>query len=335
MKILHIPGKHGLDKGFLSDLMVKELEAVGELTILPYVDSEEERAKQIRACDILITCWDSAPVPESIATDMGTLKYICNMSGEMKRWIPLSIIEAGVPVTNYGDASAMIVAEGAMALLLSVLKDIRPLGKHAEAGLWATRTHLAMGSLNGLRIGIYGLGEIGRKFIQLIEPFEPELIGFDPYVSDEHWLPSVTRADNLDDLFHGIEALVIHAGLSPETKHSINAKRLAKLPDNGIVINTARGGIIDQNALFAELHTGRLRAGLDVLDGNDSLPMNDPARHYPNLILSCHQIAKIYWPDRGPGLSNSQKISLDNIRRFMSGEPLKFIMDKIRYERST
>jgi len=333
--MLHIAGKNGLDKGFFSDLMISELEQLGDLSILPYIECENERADRIRECDILITCWESAPVPKCIAAERGSLKYICNMNGEMKRWIPLCVVEAGIPVTYHGDAPAKVVAEGAMALLLSVLKDIRPLGKHAEAGLWATRDHLAMGTLNGLKVGIYGMGEIARKFVGMIEPFEPELTGYDPFVENADWLENVRRMDDLDGLVDGIEALVIHAGLTPETRHSINAVRLAKLPDNGIIINTARGGIIDQGALFAELHAGRLRAGLDVLDGDDRLPMNDPARFYPNLILSCHQIAKIGWPVRGVRLSNAQKITLENIGRFINGEPLKFIMDKVRYLRST
>ena len=108
------------------------------------------------------------------------------------------------------------------------------------------------------------------------------------------------------------------------------------LPDNGVIINTSRGEIIDQEALFDELRSGRLRAGLDVLDNNDSLPHDHEARHWPNLILSCHDIANSQWPVKDSSeLSGHEQIALANLKRFLNGEPLEFIVDEHRYQLST
>jgi phosphoglycerate dehydrogenase-like enzyme len=223
-----------------------------------------------------------------------------------------------------------------MALLMSVMKNIRPLGKLIESGYWGAGG-LPFTSLNKLRVGIYGMGAIGRKFVEYIMPYKPALSGFDPYVGDDNWPASVQRVAKLEALFEGIDCLVIHAGLSDETRRTVTAELLSKLPDGGIVINTARGGIIDQSALMEALRAGRLRAGLDVLDSpeaGDMLLLNDPARTYPNLVLTCHHVGSGTWP-QAEKLELYHEIALDNIRRFIAGEPLMFVMDLDRFYRST
>lgn len=338
MKMLHIAHDFEYNARMLSPIMLDELQKLGELTVLTRGArmSEAEKAELIRGCDILLTGWGATPTPDMIAADRGRLKYILNITGEMRRYVKPCHIEAGIPVTNWGDAQAPCVAEGAMALLLAVIKNVRAIGKQVESGAWGAGA-LPQTSLRGLRVGIYGMGVIARKFLAYIAPYESVLSGFDPYVDEADWPTSVRRVDSLDDLFDEIDCLVVHAGLSPETRHTVTKERLKKLPNDGIVINTARGGIIDQAALMAELYTGRLRAGLDVLDSEeagDMLLLNDPARHYPNLTLTCHAVGGDRWP-RYERLELFHEITLDNIRRFMAGEQLRFPMDMARYERST
>ena len=338
MKMLHIAHDYEFSGRVFSPIMLDELQKLGELTMLTRGDhmSEEERAEHIRRFDILLTAWGSSPTPDSIAEDPGSLKYILNITGTMRGWIHPCHIASGIPVTNWGDAQAPCVAEGAMALLLAVIKNVRGIGKLVEGGAWGPGA-LPQTSLAGLRVGIYGLGEIGRKFVEYIVPYNPVLTGFDPYVDERFWPAAVRRVESLDALFESIDCLVIHAGMSPETRHTVTARLLKKLPDDGIVVNTARGGIIDQAALMDELYTGRLRAGLDVLDSpesGDMLLLNDPARHFPNLTLSCHAIGGDHWPRR-ERLELYHQIALDNIRRFLAGKPLRFLMDEDRYERST
>jgi len=338
MKLLHIAHGYEYNGRMLSPYMLKELNQFGELTLLARGDrmTDDEKLRHIRGCDVLLTGWGSASVPDRITEDRGRLGYILNITGEMRRWISPLIIASGIPVTNWGDAQAASVAEGAMALLLTVLKNVRVIGKRVEAGVWGGND-LPQGSLTGLRVGVYGMGVIAQAFIRYILPYEPVLTGYDPYVSCQDWPASVSRADSLESLFESIDCLVVHAGLSPETRHSVTAELLQKLPDNGVVINTARGGIIDQAALMAELYTGRLRAGLDVLDSpeaGDTLLINDPARLYPNLVLTCHIAGDDRWA-RGEAPELFHQIALDNLKRFTENRPLRFIMDEARYARST
>lgn len=310
------------------------LHALGDYTYIRdgnYM-TESERAEMIRGCDILLVHWDALPVPAQIASDPGRLKYICGITGTMRQFVSLAIIDSGITVSNWGDAAAQQVAEGAVTLLLAVMKDLHAQVDSVAANGWALDTGYVGGSLEDLRVGIYGLGVIGEKFVRMINGMDPVIRIYDPYL---HTLPeNCLRVESLRELFENSDAVVIHAGLSEETRKSVNAELLAILPDNGIIINTARGDIIDQDALFAELESGRLRAGLDVLASPDNLPKNAAARHWKNCIFTSHSIWKNTWTSAN-AFSKMEGICLENIKRFINGEPVKNIMTRERYKKST
>ncbi|MEO8376885.1 MAG: NAD(P)-dependent oxidoreductase [Candidatus Sumerlaeota bacterium] len=295
---------------------------------------EAEKAEQLRSHEVLLTGWGATRCPDEIARDRGNLSYICNITGELARFLPVEFIDAGIQVSNWGDYPANGVAEGAMALLLAVIKDMHAQINHVERNGWKMDMHFHGGTLRGIEVGIYGLGVIGQRFIELIRPFGAMLRVFDPYLKD---LPEgCARANSLKDLFATAKVIVIHTALTAETRNSVNAELLALLPRHGVVINTARGCIIDQPALFRELESGRLRAGLDVLEP-DALPDDHPARRWTNLILTAHRVDH-GWPDFNEPptkLNEMQEICIDNLRRYARGEKIRFAYDRERYLRST
>jgi len=313
---------------------VDSLQEFGELTVVLNGGKldDETKADLIRKHDVLLTIWGSSRVPESIAHEPGRLAYICNISGGLARWIPLSIIEAGIPVTNWGDAIAPDMAEAALSLLLAALKELLPQQLHVREGGWH-RQDRRIGMLHGLRVGIYGMGAIGQKFAEYLRPFECRIRYYDPYLPTEAAPAGCTPIDSLHRLAATSDALVIHAGLTEETRGSVNASVLAQLPDYGIVVNTARGDIVDQEALFNELRTGRLRAALDVLAGSDMLAPDDSARRWPNVLFTAHDLCFATW--NKPKLERYEEVCLDNLHRFREGKPLLYRFDRDRYLRST
>ena len=335
MKLLHIAREAAEPTAFAS-VFTDALGGFGGLEIVENGGElpEDERAALIRNCDVLLTGWNSSPVPAAIARDAGRLRYICNVTGTLCALVPLAVIDAGIPVTNWGDAPAQEIAEGAMALLLAALKDLHRQVMAVRRGGWRLDGPSTGGTLAGRNVGIYGCGVIGRRFVDLIRPFRPVLRVYDPHVAD---VPEGCEAvGSLADLFGRSQIIVIHAGLCDETRGTVTADLLAMLPDHGVIVNTARGGIVDQEALFAELETGRLRAGLDVLEP-DVLPQGHPARLWENCIFSAHSIAS-GWPTDGSPLRNMlpmHLVCIENLRRFERGEPLRFVMDRERYLRST
>lgn len=335
MRMRHIAAGEPVPR-LWSPLFMEALRELGELDIVrDGAKLEDARRLALMAePDVLLTGWGASPVPIALAQAPGNVKYVCHVTGSVRGTIPLEVIEAGIPVSNWGTAPAHMVSEGAMALLLASLKDIHARVMSTRRGEWGLDMHTHGGTLRGLKVGIYGCGAIGRTFVEMLRPFGAVITVHDPYIDD---VPEgCLRANSLEDLFEDIEALVIHAGLSDETKGAISAELLARLPRHGVVVNTARGGIIDQDALFAELESGRLRAGLDVLEP-DRLPDDHPARQWENVIFTSHQVER-EWPDDNlppKKLLPMHEVCLENLRRFRAGEPILYAMDRERYLRST
>lgn len=316
--------------------LLREIRAKYDLdeVVLPKEYTAKEYADLIRRYDVLLTMWASAPVPDELAQNPGNLKYICNITGSMRGWISSQIIESPhLVVTNWGDAPAFGIAEGAFALLMSMMKNIPLHIRSVQSNNAHAPDDGRQTTLYNRRVGIYGLGVIGRKFVEFLKPFQPVIYAYDPYISD---IPEgVTMVDSLDALFEISQIVVVHAGLSEETKGSVTKELLAKLPDGAIIINTARGLIIDWEALRQELLSGRLRGGLDMTGPWDLPEVGDPVRQLDNAVFTGHHSGFGDWQRDPDELDITARNCLDNLERFSKGEPLKFIMTPERYMRSS
>lgn len=296
--------------------------------------SESEFAELIRGYDVLLTMWQNPHVPNELATNPGNLRYICNITGEMTKWIDMDIIESPhLKVTNWGNAPAFGIAEGAFSLLMSVMKDIPLHIKNTKEKGMLPPADERQTTLYKRKIGIYGLGAIGMKFLEFLRPFEPNVYVFDPYLKN---IPEdVTMVDTLEELFSVSQIVVIHAGLTDATRGSVKAEHLAMLPDGGILINTARGQIVDFDALKKELFSGRLRAGLDVVTEDNMPAEDDPVRNLDNVIFTAHHIGAYPWGKIPEDLDFAEEICLRNLKHFENGEELEFVMTPDRYKLST
>jgi phosphoglycerate dehydrogenase-like enzyme len=190
------------------------------------------------------------------------------------------------------------VAEGAIAMLLALCKRVRERDAAVKSGGWrdpALEGHY-LGAREdgyaGLVVGIVGLGRAGRRVAELLQPWHVRLLACDPYVSDEEFaLRNVERVD-LRNLLQSADAVSLHCNLTPETRDMIDAQRLAWMKPGSILINTARGRIVDLDALLEGLEQGRpAQAALDVFPEE---PVPDAARLRAlgdRLLLSPHMVA--------------------------------------------
>ncbi|WPJ96086.1 NAD(P)-dependent oxidoreductase [Coraliomargarita algicola] len=342
--ILHIAQKQ-LSPAIWTNAFKEALADLGTITVIENGSelSECEVASHIRQHQVLLTGWDSLPVPDTILGDSGALEYICHITGSVKQTLSEKFFNASIPITNWGNSMSFEVAEGALTLLLACLKNLRGQIEEKRSGIWSDNFNgpaLLGGSLRNLRIGLYGFGTIGQRFAQMLQPFGAKLTVYDPYVTQ--FPDYITPVESLERLFSPADAISIHAGVTPDTINSVTADLLSKLPTHSIIINTARGEIIDQEALFEELKIGRLRAGLDVLNDpekGDHLPADHPARQWPNLILSAHAISINHWPfpmcSPDCPLQVFHETALSNLRRFMQGRSLKHKITKEIFHRMT
>lgn len=333
MKIIHL-FKNEIT---FTDGYIKELELLGDITLYQNCRnwSEGRVIEEIKTCHILITSHDSIPVPSGIVNDPGNLLYINHLHGTIKALIPPPLVASNIVISNWGPGPAYRIARAAMTLLLAVVSDLPTRMDHVKRGGWkSTLPNMPLGHLDNSKIGIYGFGAIGKSFYKMLEPYESEVYIFDPYIQNTP--PKTIRVHSLKELCEVSDILIIHAALSEDTRESINQEMLSLLPDNGIVINTARGEIIDQKALFDELESGRLRAGLDVLSGSDdtNFPIGHKLRDRNNCILTCHYLAH-QGTFKQPSISRLERVSLDNIEGFINKRKVKYTFDIERYNIST
>lgn len=192
--------------------------------------------------------------------------------------------ERGIAVTAAVGANAAAVAEQALALLLACAKSVVQLNQRMHDGHWDKATHKSL-ELGGRTIGLVGLGAIGLRFAKMADAMGMRVIGFDPFAKT---LPAYVTAVDLETIWREADAISLHCPLTPENKGLLSAQTLARCKPGVIVVNTARGGLIDEPALLAAVQSGQVRmAGLDSFAVE---PMTVPHIFHgqPGFILSPH-----------------------------------------------
>jgi D-3-phosphoglycerate dehydrogenase len=219
----------------------------------------------------------------------------------------------GVTVTNTPGVSATSIAEHALALMLAVARRVPRLDAQTRAGEWARGQ---MTQLHGKTLGIIGLGAIGRKFARLGEGIGMRVIAW-----TMHPDPSLgfTLVD-LDDLLRTSDVVSLHLRLSEQTRGFLDARRLALMKPSAILINTARGAIVDEAAMLDSLRSNRLAgAGLDVFEV-EPLPHRHPVLELPNVVLTPHAAGITV-----EALEAGLQMALDNVRNFLAGQPTNVV----------
>jgi D-3-phosphoglycerate dehydrogenase len=194
--------------------------------------------------------------------------------------------QRGLLVTRAPGSNTRAVAEHTLALILALTKELKPLGAVIASGGWRA-AEAKVRDVAGLRLGLVGFGAIGQAVAQLALPFGMRVAAFDP-ATPESAFATVARAASLGALATGSDILSLHCPLLPETRHLIDAAVLAALPAGALVINTARGGLVDETALAAAIDSGHLGgAGLDVFE-DEPPPPDHALRRHPRVFVTPH-----------------------------------------------
>jgi D-3-phosphoglycerate dehydrogenase len=192
--------------------------------------------------------------------------------------------QRGIAVKAAAGANAAAVAEHAIALLLACAKSVVRMNARTHAGHWDKATHKSV-ELHGRTLGLVGLGAIGRRVAAVAHAMGMKVIGFDPFAAD---LPGYITPADLDTIWRESDAISLHCPLTDENRNLINAATLAKMKRGVMLINTARGGLIDEAALLAAVKSGQVfSAGLDSF-AVEPIPADHPFFGEPNITLSPH-----------------------------------------------
>lgn len=193
----------------------------------------------------------------------------------------------GIAVLNAPAANTFSTAELAFALLLAVARRVPEADRSVRAGEW-NRKGLRGTQLCGKTLAVLGAGRIGAEVIRRGRAFGMRVLAHDPYVTAERANDLGVELVGLDELLAAAEVLTIHIPLTEESRGLIGADAIARMPAGAVLVNAARGGLVDERALAAALESGHLGgAGLDVY-ADEPLPADSPLRSAPNLVLTPH-----------------------------------------------
>lgn len=173
--------------------------------------------------------------------------------------------QRNLPVVVATGANAISVAEHSIALMLSTVKRVLPLDNSLRAGRWEKPGFSGV-ELANKNMGLFGMGAIAQATAKMAKGFGLNLFGYDPYASDAVFAEyGVTRCDSIETLLEKSHVLSLHCPLTEQTREIINAENIARMPKGSYIVNTARGGLIDEAALVAAIQSGHLAgAGLDT-----------------------------------------------------------------------
>ena len=229
----------------------------------------------------------------------------------------------GIVVTNTPTANSQSVAEHALALLLAVARRIGESSRDLIKGTIRAQKVYQGFELGGKVLGIIGLGSSGLRLAQMTgQGLGMRVIGFDPY--RDPWPEGIERMRRLEEFLPQVDYLSIHVPLTPETRSLIGAPALARMKPAAILVNTARGGIVDEAAVAEAIRAGRFGgAGLDVIV-DEPLKPGHPLSDVPNLILTPH-VAGV----TEEGMIRMAETSVEEVLRVLRGERPRFPVNSV------
>lgn len=282
--------------------------------------------------DILVSSWSTPALPLAWLRQANCpLRYVCHVTGSVRSIVPREFLERGGRVTNWGNMAAREVAEHALLLALAALRKLpRWSSLRVEAGGPSPSTLLGTRTLFQRNVGLHGFGSVARALQSLLSVFGVTTYGFSSGVPDALMRQAnVIPCSSLEELFSRCDVLFECEALTSESCGSITEKVLARLPDEAVFVNVARGQIVDEKALLREAESGRIHIAVDVLNGEPP-PFNPPFARLPNVIFSPHIAGPTF--DTLPWCGDFAR---ENLRRFLKGLPLEAEIDLEIYDRST
>jgi len=244
--------------------------------------TDEEKAVALAHANIAMIGRSGGRLTPELIDGAKELKAVGVVGGAVRMSEPEYLIEKGIILFNAGWAMSESVAEFTVAMMLSGLRDIPyMIAVMHEKGWGKARSPLDLG---GRRVGLVGFGGIGKRVAELLAPFRCDITAYDPHADFGN---TDVRQVELSELLKRSEVVSIHAGMTDETRGMLGTAELALMPDRALLVNTARAGIVDEEAVISALGTGRIRAALNVF-WKEPLAEDHPLRSMDNVILTPH-----------------------------------------------
>ncbi|NRQ35582.1 hydroxyacid dehydrogenase [Nonomuraea sp. NN258] len=274
--------------------------------------------RALAGAEVLVTGWGCPRLGAELPDLAPRLRLIAHAAGTVKTFLDPAVLRRGVRVSSAADANAVPVAEFTFAAIVFGAKRAFTLAhRYREHGTKRDFSGMPWLGTHRITVGVVGLSRIGRRVAGLLRSLEAEVLVYDPYVAQDEVAALGGTSVDLDTLVRRSHVVTLHAPDTPETYRMLDKRRLARLRDGAVVINTGRGSLIDPDALLAELTSGRLDAILDVSDP-EPLPPGHPLFSLPNVFLTPHLAGA-----QGNELARLARSALDEVARYRAGLPLR------------
>lgn len=299
---------------------------------IPCQTEDEIIAAAHDADAIITTFWQ--PFTRKVIERLTKCKLIHNLSTGYEGIDIKAATEHGICVSFPGDYSTEEVAEHTMALILACARKLLRIDRAVRAGKWDSyekkemrlKIWPPMFQLSGQTLGLIGFGRIGRAIVPKAKGFGLKIIAFDPYVPSSVFDEFGVKSVSLDYLLQESDYVSLHATLTPDSYHMIGLEQLKKMKPTAYLINTARGGLVDEQALCTALSEGYIAgAALDVLE-TETVSPDHPLLKFENVILTAH--SAFYSEESVRKLARRP---FEEICRILQGEwPLNFVNPEVK-----
>ena len=232
--------------------------------------------------------------------------------------------EHGIPVVNVPDYCTAEVADHTMTLILALVRKLPQVSARVRRGEWAGAPCRPIHTLEGRTLGLLGIGRIGRAVIERARPFGFALQAYDPYTDDATFAELGVKRLDLDALLETSNVLSLHAPLTPDTHHVLGAAAIARMQPGSFLVNVARGGLIDEQALEQALRSGHLAgAALDVFE-HEPVPADASLLEVESLIATSH----CAWYAE-EAFDRLHRFAAEEVVRLLRGEPARNVVNAV------
>ncbi len=293
--------------------------ALAEPVWLPELDSAAAR-RRLTDVQVLLTSWGVPPLTPGRLADAPRLRLVLHAAGSVRGFLGQEVFGRGIQVSTAADANAVPVAEFTLAAVIMAGKKAPFLAARSRQDVagWAAAVGREDLSNHGRTVGLVGFSRIGRRVADRLRLLDTEqVLVADPFADPAQVAASGARLVELPELLRRSQILSLHAPLLAATRGMIGGPQLALLPDGATVINTARGGLVDHDALARECARGRLDAILDVTDP-EPLPAGHPLLRLPNVMITPHVAGSL-----GSETRRMSNHAIDELERWVDGRPLR------------
>lgn len=249
--------------------------------------TKEDLIKLLPEADAVITSWGVARIDKDVLDAAPRLKAMVHMGGSVKRNVCDEMFERGIIVIGSSPVLAETVAETTLGMMIMGQKRAGALNRTIRNGGWRESECWPARELRHKTVGIVGASQVGRNIIRLLEPFRCHILVYDPYLDEEGARELGARKVELMELARRCDILSLHAPLNAHTEKMINKDVFAVMKDEALIVNSARGDLIDEPAMIEELQKGRFYAYLDVC-APEPPAADSPLRTLNNVDLIPH-----------------------------------------------